>query len=559
MNNATLARLNASDVSGEIYDVVVIGGGITGAGIALDAASRGLSTIIVEKGDFASGTSSKSTKLVHGGLRYLQNLQFGVTLESVRERQLLARLAPHMVWSLPFVIPLYRKERFKNLKLSVGLWVYDLMAGKRGTGFHKRISRAEVQTRCPGVRSKGLIGGLMYSDCRTDDARHTLEVIKTASAFGAIALNYTRVKGIHKELGRVRGVRVIGADGADALICGRVVINATGVWTQQTSELSGASSSTEVVPAKGVHLTLSKDRLPIDCAMILPSPHDKRFCFAVPWYDCIVVGTTDTAYDGDIEKLRVEPDELQYCLDSVNAMFPDAHVTTDDVTGSFAGLRPLVQIKGASGSTADLSRGHHLDESSEGLISIAGGKLTTYRPMAEETVDLAVRSLLVQDPTRKIAPSSTHEIMLGGWLSGGGCVPMAPLHLAAVRSLISVFEVAARALGLSSETASYLPTAYGANTEAVLTLVAEDSSLGEPVSGSHPYILAQVVYAVRSEAARTLDDVLSRRIRLSITDRTGALECADSVSRLLAAELGWTEAERLDDLACFQNTHSKEN
>jgi len=296
-----------------------------------------------------------------------------------------------------------------------------------------------------------------------------------------------------------------------------------------------------------VHITLSKKRLPIDCAMILPSPSDKRFCFAVPWYDSIIVGTTDTAYDGDLENLRVEADELQYCLDSVNAMFPELKITASDVTGSYAGLRPLVQQKGASGSTADLSRGHHLEQSSDGMISIAGGKLTTYRPMSEETVDLAVRALLEDNPSRRIPASKTHEIMLGGWQ-----------HPADARAQTGNFVVRAAMLGLSEETGDYLPTAYGARTADIIALVESDPALAEPVSASHAYIMAQVIYAIRSEAARTLDDVLSRRIRLTITDLAGALACADSVSRLMAPELGWTESDRVKELDSFRTKHSKE-
>lgn len=547
--NATLSRLRASDVSADVYDVIVIGGGITGAGIALDAASRGLKTILVEKGDFASGTSSKSTKLVHGGLRYLQNLQFKVTLESVRERELLSKLAPHMVWSLPFVIPMYENERFKNLKLNVGLWVYDLMAGKRGKGFHKKVSRNEVRSLCPGVRQEGLIGGLVYYDCRTDDARHTLEVIKTACSHGAIALNYTRVAGIFKEDGRVRGVDVVdalaGVDAEVVRLSGHVVINATGVWSQKTTELTGRKSSTEVVPAKGIHLTFNKDRLPIQCAMLLPSPQgDKRFCFAVPWYDSIVVGTTDTAYDGDLDDVRVEDDEIDYCLEALNCAFPDAHFKRADITGTYAGLRPLVRSSGAKGSTADLSRGHHLEESLDGLITIAGGKLTTYRPMASETVDVAVRALRIQNPWRSIPKSCTDKLMLGGWHNAD-----------AVDRRTSMFVDMATVLGLSDNTANYLPTAYGAATSAVLELAIDDPSLREPISAAHPYILAQVVYAVRHESAQTLDDVLARRVRLSITDKQAALAAAETVSRLMAAELGWSENERASQLFEFNTLY----
>jgi glycerol-3-phosphate dehydrogenase len=544
MKNANLTRPDLDQLGSEVFDLIVVGGGITGAGIAQDAAARGLKTLVLEKGDFASGTSSKSTKLVHGGLRYLQNLQFAVTLESVRERELMQKIAPHMVWSLPFVIPTYRSSRLKTLKLNAGLWVYDLMAGKRGTGFHKRISRAEVLKRCPGIKADGLTGGLVYSDCRTDDARHTLEVLKSAVECGATIVNYAQVVGLlHGADGRVSGVSVRDLESADATpvnLSARVVVNATGVWTQKTSELTGRKGRTEVVPAKGIHIVVSRRRLPLDCAMIVDSVHDKRFCFAVPWYDSIVIGTTDTPYSGDIEKLTVEKDEVAYVLDAVNALFPDAKVTDADVTGSYAGLRPLVREVGASGNTADLSRGHTLEESEDGLISIAGGKLTTYRPMAKETVDMVVENLLLEQPKRRIGACSTDKLVLGGWED------------AKVRKLTRAFEeLGWDALGLEVDTASYLPTVYGARTGAVLSLIQADPRLADKISPDHPYIFAQVVYAARHEMARTVDDVLSRRIRLSITDRAAAVKAAERVSSIVAAELNLTESQRVAQVERF--------
>lgn len=552
-----IVRPLASQLSAETFDVIVIGGGITGAGVAADAASRGLKVLLLEKGDYASGTSSKSTKLIHGGLRYLQNMQFLVTLESVRERQLQQRLAPHLVWGVPFIIPTYAGDTLKNLKLGVGLWVYDLMAGLIGKKFHKKISRAEVLARCPGIKSEGLTGGFLYWDCRTDDARHVLEVIKSACANGAVAMNYVKVVDYVRENGMITGVDVVDmapgqggtsevAPGTPVRVHGRVVVNATGVWTQKTSELGGGKSSTVVVPAKGVHITVPRARLPIRSAMIVPSVHDKRFCFAVPWYDSIVIGTTDTEYKGDIERVVAEEDEIQYILDAVNAMFPAHAITRADVSGTFAGLRPLIRdANKPAGSTADLSRQHRLDRSADGLVSISGGKLTTYRPMAKETVDLVVKVLkreYAKSLKMRIGASRTHQMGLGGFEVGDDFEGRfrEPLYLMA------------RDIGLSHETALYLPTVYGCSTPQVLDLVIKDPTLAKLLSPDHPYVLAQVAYAVKHESAVTLDDVLSRRIRLTITDRKAADQCAEMAADVLARLFSWTSEERLAHIEAFR-------
>ncbi len=552
-----LVRPLASQLSAETFDVIVIGGGITGAGVAQDAASRGLKVLLLEKGDFASGTSSKSTKLIHGGLRYLQNMQFMVTLESVRERQLQQQLAPHLVWGVPFIIPKYEGDTFKNVKLGVGLWVYDLMAGLIGKKFHRTISRHEVLARCPGIKAEGLTGGFLYWDCRTDDARHVLEVIKSACANGATAMNYVKVVDYVRDNGKIVGVDVVDmapgeggtsgvAAGTPVRVRGRVVVNATGVWTQQTSELGGGKSATVVVPAKGVHITVPRARLPIHNAMIVPSVHDKRFCFAVPWYDAIVIGTTDTEYKGDIEKVVAEEDEIQYILDAVNAMFPQQAIKRADVSGSFAGLRPLIRdANKPAGSTADLSRQHSLHRSDEGLVSIAGGKLTTYRPMAKETVDLVVK-VLKRDHAKslklRVGASRTHQMGLSGFEVGDNFE----------KKFREPLYIMCRDVGLSHETALYLPTVYGCNTPQVLDLVIKDPSLAKPLSSGHPYVMAQVAYAVKFESAVCLDDILSRRIRLTITDQAAAEECAERAADILAHLFSWTSTERLAAIESFR-------
>ncbi len=532
MKTSILRRMPLSDLSGKHFDVIVVGGGITGAGVAQDAASRGLSVLLLEKGDFASGTSSKSTKLIHGGLRYLANFQFGVVYESVTERIVQERIAPHMVHWLPFIIPSYRQNFFNNLKWEAGLWVYDGMAGLIGKRFHRRIKQSEVNAVCPGIRAQGLTGGLLYYDCRTDDARHTLEVIRSAAQHGCVARNYTRVVRFVNDGGDVRGVEVVDAlcGGETVTVRGNVVVNATGVWTQKTQELSGRSD-VSVAPAKGVHFTVKYDRLPLKAALLVPTGADGRFCFAVPWYDSVLIGTTDTPFKGDFDNLTVEDDEVQYILDAVNQQFPGVKLTPADVTGKFAGLRPLISDSKAGGTTK-VSRKHSLKVSQGGLITIAGGKLTTYRPMAEETVDLVARQLRKQGI--EAGRCVTENLMLGGWEG----------EVSNMEEIKEVFRAMASRLRISAATADVLMQMYGRRAMEVVELASEYPELAQPITDSHPYILAQVVYAVAFESAVTLEDVLARRIRLSITDAAQAKASADKVSQLMARLLGWDEATR---------------
>lgn len=537
MHKHLLSRPSIDSLRSTQFDLAVIGGGITGAGVAQDAALRGLRVVVLEKGDFASGTSSKSTKLIHGGLRYLKNGQVGVVRESLRERQLQMQLAPHMVWSVPFVVPTYRGSWFKNFTLRLGLCFYDLLAGFRNRRFHKRINAREVRRLCPGIRTEGLTGGFLYEDCRTDDARHTLDVLKSACENGATVVNYAKVIGVVR--GPVyRNAQAVVISMRDArgewsapfAIKASAIVNATGVWTGEVGNALGITSKKLVVPAKGIHITVDRATLPIDSAMIVPSVHDGRFCFAVPWYDSVVIGTTDTEYNGNLDDVRAEADEIQYVLDAVNALFPNAQLTVDKVTGSYAGLRPLIKDPSKS-STADLSRGHSLEISPDGIISIAGGKLTTYRPMAESVVDVVCKRLREQGArvaAGRIGPKRTHEMRLGGWSGHED-----------VKASIAALRGEALALGLDAETADYLPVAYGARASEVLTIVRRNRALGQKIAANHPYIMAQVEYAVTHEGAITVDDVLSRRIRLSITDAASAAEVAGKVAFAMGDLLGW--------------------
>lgn len=532
MDESYLRRLPLSELSGKQFDVIVVGGGITGAGVAQDAASRGLSVLLLEKGDFASGTSSKSTKLIHGGLRYLENLQFGVVYESVTERIVQERIAPHMVHWLPFVIPAYRQNFFSNLKWEAGLWVYDGMAGLIGKRFHKRIKLGEIAKLCPGIRADGLSGGLLYYDCRTDDARHTLDVIRSAAKYDCVTRNYTRVIGFVRDRGKVRGVEVVDALTGEASvnIHGKVVVNCTGVWSQKTQELSG-KANVAVAPAKGVHFTIKSERLPLQCALLVPTG-DGRFCFAVPWYDTILIGTTDTPFKGDFDNITVEDEEVQYILDAVNRQFPNLKLTAADVTGKFAGLRPLISDSKKAGGTTKVSRKHSLKLSEDGLITIAGGKLTTYRPMAAETVDMVASQLRLDGI--EAGPCVTETLMLGGWDG----------EVRNLEHVKDVFRQMASRVRISAATADVLLQMYGRRAMDVAEYVSEYPELAQPISAAHPYILAQVVYAVVCESAVTLDDVLARRIRLTITDAEQAKASAEKVSQLMARLLGWDDATR---------------
>jgi glycerol-3-phosphate dehydrogenase len=502
----------------EGVDVLVVGLGATGAGVALDAAARGMSVLAVDKGDLAAGTSSKSSKLVHGGLRYLENLELALVHEGVTERQVLLRLAPHLVRPMDFVYPVW-PDTHKRLLLGLGLATYDAFAlasvGARRSSVrrHRKITPLEAVGLAPALARSSMTGAYVYGDSATDDARLVLAVTQQARAFGALTVSYAEVVGLLLDRGRVSGARF--ADGTE--VRARHVVNATGVWVDRLMGTADPGTAPIIAPSKGVHVVVPHDRLPLDrAAVLLPSKQgDDRSMFAIPWGRQSILGTTDTAYGGSLEAVALEREDLDYVLAAGNAVFHTG-LEPGDVLGAWAGVRPL--LRGAGDSMSDLSRRHTILEGASGLVSITGGKLTTYRRMAADVVDL-----LVQRDGRD-APCRTDEIPLG-------CTRPFDQVLADAR-------IAAASVGVSEDTAVVLVRQHGDAAPDVLGLIASDPTLGEPLSPHSDHVFAEVVHAARHEGAATLDDVLSRRTRVSLRERDAGLSGAWRAASLLGAELG---------------------
>jgi glycerol-3-phosphate dehydrogenase len=504
-------------LAAEQFDVLVVGGGITGAGVALDAASRGLRTALVERDDFASGTSSKSSKLVHGGLRYLQQREVGLVYEGLAERQVALRNAPHLVRVLPFLIPVLTKDGVISRRLARALggalWMYDLTGGLRIGKRHKRVSSDQAVMHMPTLRGDRVAGGYLYYDAHTDDARLTLTLCRTAAAHGAVVANYAGVTSLRKdEKGRIRGARVQ-ADGDEVEVRADVVVNAAGVWTDDVRALDEPSHPHSIRPAKGIHITVPWTKVRNDIAVVVPVAKDRRSVFVVPWGDLTYVGTTDTDYDGPLDDPECTPDDVAYLLRALNAVITDP-VREDDVLGTWAGLRPLLRTA-ANDRTADLSRRHAVRRSEGGLVTVTGGKLTTYRRMAADTVDEvdAVLGKRRRCRTKRLKligadgyedPPETNE-------------PSRHEHLA---------------------------HRYGTEGAEVEALVDQEPALGEPLVPGLPYLKAEAVHAVRSEMARTLDDVLTRRTRARLLARDDSAAAAADAAVLVGRELGWDDAER---------------
>jgi glycerol-3-phosphate dehydrogenase len=502
----------------EEFDVLVVGGGITGTGVALDAASRGLRTALVERDDLASGTSSKSSKLVHGGIRYLQQKEVGLVYEALAERQVLRKTAPHLVRVLPFLLPVFTKDGLLPRRLSrllgATMWMYDLTGGLRIGKLHRRIAKDEALRYMPTLRADRIAASYVYYDAQTDDARLTLAVARTAADYGAAVANYTRLISFEKDAsGQVRGARVI-ADGNTINVRARLVVNATGVWADDVRALDEGTHPSTIRPAKGVHITVPWSLVQNRIAAVIPVPKDRRSVFVVPWggvggdYQFTYIGTTDTDYTGPVDDPQITPADVEYLLGAINAAIT-TKITASDILGTWAGLRPLVKAA-TSERTADLSRRHSVRASASGVITVTGGKLTTYRRMAADTVDVAVKELGLDG--RK---SRTKRVRLHG--AAGWDAADLPAELA---------------------------TRYGGDAREVAALAAADASLAEPLIAGLPYSKAEVVYAVRAEMARTVDDVLSRRTRARLLARDASARAAGEVASLMAAELGWDDAER---------------
>lgn len=510
---AMLARLEREE-----FDVLVVGGGVTGAGVALDAAARGLRTALVERDDFAAGTSSKSSKLVHGGLRYLKD-DPRLVREALRERERLRRNAPHLVGVMPFMIPVLTKDgvvsRTVARALGSAMWMYDIGGGWRIGKLHRRLRKKATLAHFPTMPSARVAAGYLYYDAAADDARLVLTLARTAAAHGAAVANRCDVVGLQHEDGEVRSAAVR-ADGREFAVRARVVVNATGVWADGLREMDEGTDPDMIRPAKGVHLTVPWAKVRNDIAVVVPVPKDKRSLFLVPWgplpdgtFRHAYIGTTDTDYDGPLEDPQCTAEDVEYILRAVNASITEP-ITAADVTGVWAGLRPLVK-GGGSGRTADLSRRHLVQTSDHGVVTVTGGKLTTYREMAADAVDAALGLL------GRAAKCTTARLRL---LGAEGYKP-AP----------------------AGTPQGHLGGRYGTLATEVQALVAADPSLGEPLVPGLPYLRAEAVYAVRHEMALTLDDVLSRRTRARLQDRAATVAAAPAVAALIAPELGWDDTE----------------
>jgi glycerol-3-phosphate dehydrogenase len=512
------------------FDVVVIGGGVTGAGVALDAAARGLTVALIERRDFASGTSSRSSKLIHGGLRYLERFEFALVREGLQERALLRRNAPHLSKPLPFLVPVYttggRSPLGKSvLKLRAGLALYDRLAGHQNFARHRWLPPEQALAFAPHLSADGLRGAFLYYDGLTDDARLVIEIIKTAAAHGAVVANYAAANGFAERDGRIIGVEVTdGLTGKRLMIEGRIVINATGVWADEVIRMSDPAAQKTLRPSKGIHVVLPAEKLNNRAAVLIPSLGEQRFLFVIPWQNRTVIGTTDTDYAGDLDDPRASAEEIRRVIESAGRSFPDADLTTADVISSFAGLRPLAG--GDAGATKELSRREAIIENVPGVISIIGGKLTAWRAMAERAVDLAVKRLAAGEPTTQARPprSRTAEIKLANSALLPGETTLEAARIA-------------HEFAVPVETVEHLMQSHGGNYAAVLELTRRDEALKRPLIKGLPHIEAEVIYAMRHEMAVTVEDVLSRRTRISLLARDGGASCTARVAQLLAEEI----------------------
>lgn len=505
----------------ETFDLAIIGGGITGAGVALDAASRGLTVALIEKRDFASGTSSRSSKLIHGGLRYLEQFEFSLVREALRERAALLRNAPHLAKPLAFLVPVYERGKpsplgSSKLKLRLGLWLYDFLAGRKNIARHRRLSRDEILELAPTLDPAGLRGGFLYYDCLTDDARLVIEVIKAAASHGAAIANYVTARGFQKD-----GERISAVEAEDTLTGNRyllrasVFVNAAGVWSEEIARMIGEDSALRIRPSKGIHILVPQEKIKAQTAVLIPSIGEHRFLFVIPWHGRTLIGTTDTDYRGSFDDPQADEEEINRVVESAARAFPASHLSREDVISAFAGLRPLVA--GNDDSTKDLSRKDEIIESSSGLISVTGGKLTTYRRMAERVVDATVKRLerggRKLDPARRGSLTATIEI-------AGGAAD-------------DDVEKEAQEFGLSVETVRHLMRNYGGNYCRVLQIAREQDELKMPLIATLPHIRAEVVYAARYEMATTSEDFLERRTQIALIDRDHGKSQAEIISSLL--------------------------
>lgn len=543
---ASDARLDRSTgllrLASDTFDVLVIGGGITGSGVALDAVTRGLSTALVERDDFASGTSSKSSKLIHGGLRYLQQGDIRLVYEALRERKRLHRNASHLVHVLPFMIPILSKNSVVSKKIARALgsamWMYDLTGGWRIGKLHKRLNADEAFAHIPTMSRERFSSAYLYYDAEADDARLCVAVLRTAAQHGAVLANACTVVAIDTDVDSTKLITLVDKYTGDKIVArARTVVNASGVWADDIRELDEGTHPHTIRPAKGVHLTVPWDKVRNDIAVVIPVPGDKRSLFVIPWvsngdgtYKYTYIGTTDTDFKGPVNDPQCTKDDIEYVLRALNAAV-NTGVTQSDVTAVWSGLRPLVQTsdgEAVKGRTADLSRRHRVTTSPNGVVTVTGGKLTTYREMSQDAVD-AVMQLL---GSRRRC--STQRLSLRG------SARFSPTKNA-------------------SDLVRHIESRYGTDANQIYALIESDPHLAAGLIEGLPYVKAEAIFAVTHEMATTLDDVLSRRTRSRLFDRRATIAQAGEVAALIAPLLNWDQTRVANETRAFIDDCARED
>ncbi len=546
--SAALRAEQLATVQNDSFDLLIIGGGVTGAGIARDSAMRGLKTLLLERGDLASGTSSASSKLAHGGLRYLEQGKLGLVFESVSERHRLRRLAPHLVRPIPFLFPVYDRKPRPLWMVNLGLWIYDAMAMFRSYELHSRHNARSTAQLEPALRTDGLDGCVKYYDCITDDARLTLENAIGAHQSGATVLNYADVTAFQMRRARVSGVEFVDSiTGRNYTVGARCVINATGPWADRTLGLRGDRSRI-LRPTKGVHLILPRRRLPVNHSVVIPNLADHRVVFAVPWGNRVMLGTTDTDFNGDFDDVHATVDDVDYLLQLTNEFFPDCRLRPEDVCGTYAGLRPLVS---EDGDPSLVSREHSIQEDEDGLITVAGGKLTTHRLMAAETLGLVANHFKKEGI--RIGGCHTGSVPL----PGGTGIAFRGNELVTTGVRLPVgFEKDAEDL-LGHDVIEHLQESYGSNWVQLASRAGESAELGARIIPDLPYLWAEVDHAVEHELTVTLRDFMRRRTQLEIRAYDEALSVAPRVCERMAFLLDWSTQFAQDQLASFSQEAGK--
>ncbi|HKI95823.1 MAG TPA: glycerol-3-phosphate dehydrogenase/oxidase [Gemmatimonadales bacterium] len=527
----TARRANLAAMTAESVDLLVIGGGITGAGIARDAAMRGMRTALVDKDDFGSGTSSRSSRLVHGGLRYLETGDLKLVFEASRERRVLLNIAPHLVWPRSFIFPVHSGSRVPRWKLSAGLWLYDALALFRNVKRHESLSKKALLRAEPAIRSNDLSGGARYWDAQCDDVRLVLGNVRDAYRHGAYPANYVRVDAFERVDGRVTGARMTDRlTGETLTVHAHVVVNATGPWSDALRQ----DGTRLLHPTKGVHVLVPRARLGNHEAVTLTSPIDGRVMFILPWsHDLSYIGTTDTECDESPDDLRATADDVIYLLRSANAFYPSARLQPDDVISAWAGLRPLLRPRDPT-EPGKVSREHQIVEH-DGLLSIVGGKLTTYRVMAEQMVNRVAEHLRALDGRDPFPPCRTAE---------------EPLPGGEARDLAVLIDALTEE-GTDRALAEHLVRSYGGEAPAVARLAESDPALGARITPQHPALRAELIHAIRREMALTLTDLLLRRTHVFLETPGHGLKQAPEIVDLIADELGWDAARKASELAAY--------